>query len=472
MPVSAPEEPVPLFARSQASATSAARPQAGCACGGGCPSCGTGARSSAPAGVPLEPAFRAEAEARLGVPLGDVRLTTAGPLGNLARARVADAAAAGNVLAFPGGLPEMHSAAGRFAIGHELGHLARDRGGNSLSAGEEAHADAAGRALGGPQGATGAPDGAAHPRPERLGGQPVHFGIFDPIGDLIADPPGYVQAALPGLHAAALQVLARLPGNTIRLVIEIATGIQAAELWMTDLVRLLVQWQGSGPLFDHLVEGVSGGALGAGEVLGAAVDALGIDEFARSLFFTSGALDGLTASEESASRRVHPPGLIPYAQVMVDRGGIIARIAAIQGSGVSIGNQLFGTSGVLYRSVTTMHVIHTGTGPMSPGLAVHELTHVGQYTMSGAQYMAQALHAQLAGEGYDYAALDGSLSASIAVGRSFLSFNREQQAQICEDYHDVRLGGTARYGGTLAELESFVRDLWSLRGATWPARGP
>ena len=119
-----------------------------------------------------------------------------------------------------------------------------------------------------------------------------------------------------------------------------------------------------------------------------------------------------------------------------------------------------------------MHVIHTGTGPMSPGLAVHELTHVGQYTMSGAQYMAQALHAQLAGEGYDYAARDGSLSASIAAGRGFLSFNREQQAQICEDYHDVRTGGTARYGGTLAELETFVRDLWSQRGQAWPAGGP
>ena len=64
--------------------------------------------------------------------------------------------------------------------------------------------------------------------------------------------------------------------------------------------------------------------------------------------------------------------------------------------------------------------------------------------------------------------LDGSLAASIAAGRGFLDFNREQQAQICEDYYDARFGGSPRHGGTLAELEHFVRSLWSVRGAAWP----
>ena len=58
------------------------------------------------------------------------------------------------------------------------------------------------------------------------------------------------------------------------------------------------QWPGGSPLLDHLIKGVSGGALGAGEILAAVIDVLGIDEFARSLFVTSGALGGLTASEE------------------------------------------------------------------------------------------------------------------------------------------------------------------------------
>ena len=103
---------------------------------------------------------------------------------------------------------------------------------------------------------------------------------------------------------------------------------------------------------------------------------------------------------------------------------------------------------------------------------MHELTHVGQYTMAGAAYMAQALHAQLAGEGYDYTRRDGSLAASIAAGRGFLDFNREQQAQLCKDYFDVRSGGTARYGGTLPDLEQFVQSLWAARGTPWPPGGP
>lgn len=480
-PAKAPavEEPVLTPDRRHARPVTGTSPQRGCACGGGCPSCRAGpgqagaeAPGSKAAGEPLDPGLRTEAEARLGVPLGDVRLTETGALAERARARGADAAAKGNVVAFPAGLPDTHTRAGRFAIGHELGHIAHDRGGPALASEPEAHADAAGRALGGPPAATGAPGGAAHPPPERDGGETVQFGIFDPITDFIADPVGYSQQALPGLNAASMRVLAALPGNVIRLIQEYQDGTRAADAWTQQLVVLLVNWQGQQALYNHLIHGLTEGAFMAGEILGAVIDVLGVNEFAHALFVTSGALSPLDPGEEAASRRVHPPGLIPYASVLVDRDGIVARIAAIQGSGASIVNQLFGTTGVSHRSVTTMHVIHTHAGTMAPGLAVHELTHVGQYTMAGAQYMAQALHAQLVGQGYDYKNLDGSLAASIAAGRGFLDFNREQQAQICEDYYDARFGGSPRFVGTLAELEHFVRSLWSVRGAAWPPGGP
>ncbi|WP_209425140.1 DUF4157 domain-containing protein [Pararhodobacter sp. SW119] len=428
---------------------------------------------SATPGVPLEPGFRSAAEARLGVTLADVRLTATGALTERARARGADAAVAGNTVAFSGGLPDLRSPSGRFALGHELGHIARHRGGTTLAAGDEAHADAVGRALGGPRRASGIAEGVAHPSPERLDAQKVHFGIFDPVRDFLAEPVGYALAAAPGVNAAHARVVAALPRSLLRFLLEVRDGAQAADRWTADLVRiLLVHGHSSQQLFDHLIRGLQDGSLLAGQVLGAAIDVLGIDEFARSLFVTSGALSPLDPTEETASRHVHPPGLIPYAQVLVDRGGIGARLAAIQGSGAPILNQLVGGPGAVFRSVTTMHVIHTGTGTMSAGLAVHELTHVGQYTMAGAKYMAQALHAQLAGQGYDYNRLDGSLAASIAAGRGFSDFNREQQAQICEDYYDARFGGTPRYGGALSDLEHFVRDLWRLRGAAWPAGGP
>jgi hypothetical protein len=473
----APEERRPVLGPPQVRGAGGARPLTGCACGGGCSGCRAPAPRAAPAAAsPLDPALRATAEARLGVPLGDVRLTTRGPLADRARARGADAAAGGNVLAFPHGLPDPREPAGRFAIGHELGHIAQARGARAPAPGggsdAEARADAAGRAMGGTPGATGAPGGAAHPAPERVGGATVSFGIFNPLLDFAANPEEFIGRASPGLNIAQLRVLAALPGNILQLIGAVNRGERAADIWLGQLVLLFVNWRGTQPLIDHLLRGVQDGALLAGEILGAVIDVVGVNEFAHALFVTSGALSRLDPSEEAASRRVHPPGLIPYASVLVDRGGIVARLAAIQGTGAPVINQILGGTGAAHRSVTTMHVIHTGLGTMSPGLAVHELTHVGQYTMAGAAYMAQALHAQLAGEGYDYNRRDGSLAASIAAGRGFLDFNREQQAQLCEDYYDVRGGGTASFGGTLAELEHFVQSLWAARGAPWPAGGP
>lgn len=86
-----------------------------------------------------------------------------------------------------------------------------------------------------------------------------------------------------------------------------------------------------------------------------------------------------------------------------------------------------------------------------PGLAlkrevlIHELTHVWQAQVYGPCYLWQALHAQFFGEGYDYAgsargsrthacgpAGDGAEEA--LRGKTFFSFNREQQAQIVMHY--------------------------------------
>ena len=466
-PELAPKTPKPPGATPQAAPLTG-----GCACGGGCPSCGGGPVARPPAASStLPPDLRKRSEDVLGVPLSDVRLQSTGAVADQARARGADAAASGNVLAFPGGVPDLADPLSRFALGHELGHLARERGASALAPGEEAHADAAGERLSGIRRAAPPQDGG-HPAPGRQDGQPVHFGIFDPIMDFIDDPVGYATAAAPGINAASLQVLQALPQNVLRLLRETRQASAVADAWTLQLVNLLTNWQGQQPLLDHLIAGAIEGAFVAGEVLGAVIDVFGVNAYAHALFVTSGALSPLAASEITASLRVHPPGLIPYKQILVDRGGIVARLAAIQGNAGSVTRQLLGGPGTQYRSVTTMHVIHTHGGTMSDKLAVHELTHVAQYTLEGAAYMAQALHAQLVGQGYDYTARAGSLANAIAAGDGFASFNREQQAMICEDYYETRHGRAARFGARLADLEYFVQDLWRMTGTAWPSGGP
>jgi hypothetical protein len=109
-----------------------------------------------------------------------------------------------------------------------------------------------------------------------------------------------------------------------------------------------------------------------------------------------------------------------------------------------------------------MHMIHVGAAMDEP-LAVHELTHVAQYELVGAMYMPQALHAQLTigDPAYDYNANPhGSLAAAAAAGATFAEFNREQQAQICEDFYKEKHGLGARFHGSMQDLEYFVNDFW------------
>ena len=68
---------------------------------------------------------------------------------------------------------------------------------------------------------------------------------------------------------------------------------------------------------------------------------------------------------------------------------------------------------------------------------VHELTHVYQFNIVGSIYMWQALRAQgIWGvtDAYDYGKEPG-LKKSIDNNKLFKDFNREQQAQIAQDYY-------------------------------------
>ncbi len=98
------------------------------------------------------------------------------------------------------------------------------------------------------------------------------------------------------------------------------------------------------------------------------------------------------------------------------------------------------------RPFATGWLVHVPPGrALKREVLIHELTHVWQAQVYGPCYLWQALHAQLFGEGYDYAGsargtgrhacgVDGDGAQETLRSRSFFSFNREQQAQIVMHY--------------------------------------
>jgi hypothetical protein len=161
------------------------------------------------------------------------------------------------------------------------------------------------------------------------------------------------------------------------------------------------------------------------------------------LFFQ---LRPLTTEEIAASLEVHPPNLIPYARVRVAEDSLLLKLGAVlaplTGDAVPI-------------AMATLHLLHFPRGRVGLGVVVHELTHVAQYEKVGAIYMAEAFYAQRFGGGYNY----GDLSQARRQGKHFSDFNREQQAQICEDFYCARHGSPTGYGASLNELEPFIEEM-------------
>lgn len=132
----------------------------------------------------------------------------------------------------------------------------------------------------------------------------------------------------------------------------------------------------------------------------------------------------LTGEEIGAAAGVLGPNALRYGEVRVVEGGILRLVFRLNGN----------------RAFTAFHTINL---PFAGGhtrshteILVHELTHVYQYERIGSLYIGEAIRAQ-ATAGYDYGGPAGLLEA-LAVGRLYRDYNREQQAQIVQDYFTCR----------------------------------
>jgi hypothetical protein len=155
-------------------------------------------------------------------------------------------------------------------------------------------------------------------------------------------------------------------------------------------------------------------------------DVVGGPTLARLIWPVITRLSPLTQSEIESASRVLGPDAIRYAAVRIGQGGLLSLAFKVNGG----------------RAFTTFRILNLPKeGDHSRShmpLLVHELVHVYQFERVGSRYITQALRAQRTeGYGYDGYGYDGwvGLNDARAAGKRYRDYNREQQAQIAQDYY-------------------------------------
>lgn len=258
-----------------------------------------------------------------------------------------------------------------------------------------------------------------------------------------------------GVFERVMNWVARLPQRVGRLLLGLWEGVKSLKPWALEWWDSLgkadtwvgfIEWLGNRLL--ELAE-----LLGVGEIL---------ETLADFVKFNTRKLTG----EEIAKALSVFGASINYGLVRVDEAAL----------SVWVIKKLLQYP--QYREFTSLHTIN-GVGGIADYTLIHELTHVWQYQQSGAIYAFEALHAQHTAQGYDYGGLEG-LRAAKSTGKGLTSFNREQQAQIVEDFYLIKTGRHPMFSSGTAEdlplYAYFVKEVSTLGedqliGRQPPAKG-
>jgi hypothetical protein len=386
---------------------------------------------------------------------GDVRLHTGTDAANAARAMGVQAFTWGNNIFFAEGKYQPNTKSGRQLLSHEFAHVAQQRSSSSNAAPDAVLESEAQRAETGLYGhvpmqfssaggacVQGKADAASHGFWSTVGGaifsagEAIWSGI-KAVGSGIATAAGAVGSGIKwlgkqlldkvsGAFGRVMQWIMQLPARVGRLLSGLLHGIATIRpwtlAWWESLVHIttwkhFVFWVGA-----RLIELLEIG--GVGEILET------ISEFIK---FNTRALAG---REIAIAQKIFGKS-INFGLVRIDMHSVVPAFT--------------------HRAFTTFHTINAW-GDLPDETLIHELTHVWQYERAGAIYMAQAVHAQIqrGGGAYNYGGPDG-LKDARAKGRGLLSFNREEQAQIVEDFYRIK-NGMSPYvpGGTIADLPLYA----------------
>jgi hypothetical protein len=170
------------------------------------------------------------------------------------------------------------------------------------------------------------------------------------------------------------------------------------------------------------------------------LDLIGLPEIFAFLWRMATRVSPLTGEEIAAASLVLGPRALRYQDVRVAEGGALRWIFKRNG------NRAFAT----FHTVNLPETGHHQRANIE--IVVHEIIHVYQYERAGSRYFAEALLGQR-GEGYGYGGADG-LVAAAARGKRFADFNREQQAQIAQDYL-----AALRVRAPIGAYEPFIEQL-------------
>jgi len=231
-----------------------------------------------------------------------------------------------------------------------------------------------------------------------------------------------------------VNLLRDLPVRTGRLLTTLGMGVWGALRLLPGGVRALRAdgWDG---LMAWAKSGLVRGAAWAGTLIMQVLDLLGLPELFSLLWRIVTRVTPLTGDEIATAAAVLGSTALRYGDVRVARGGILRPIFKLNSG----------------RAFTTFHTVNfPDDGRLD--VLIHELVHVFQHERLGGIYLGECIYAQATG-GYDYGGPDG-LRRAREAGKRYHDFNREQQAQMVQDYYLHQ-----RYGEDVSAYEPFIAEM-------------
>lgn len=380
-------------------------------------------QSSTHGGQPLPASARKFFEPRLGFDFSRVRIHSDAQAANLAQPLHARAFTLGQNIWFGEGQYAPTTAAGNRLLAHELTHVAQQQTTPSHSAAPARlqrnifgdiweGVKSVGRAIGGAARAVGS----------------AIAGAFDWVAERLGDAGRWVVG-----------LIRDLPARLVRLAQTVLEGLEGAITFIPEAIQALASG-GIRGFGDWLWEKAKSGGAWILTLVSRVLDVMGGPEIAEFILHLITRSSPLTGAEIAAAQSVLGPNAIRWGDVRVAEGGLLTIIFHFNDA----------------RAFTTFHTINlpsTGAhGRSNVAIVVHELTHVFQYEHVGSLYIGQAIHAQ-ATIGYGYGNAAG-LHSDRAAGKHYRDYNREQQAQIAQDYYTLKTTG-----GDTTEYEPFIAEL-------------
>jgi Domain of unknown function (DUF4157) len=396
---------------------------------------------------PLPSDVRATLEPRLGFDLGGVRIRKDGPAAVAAKEMGAHAFTAGRDIVFGAGEYAPNTTAGQRLLAHELAHVAQQGkesgspgGGPQLSAAPtQIQGSFFGDVWEGIKSGAKAVGGAIVSGAKAVGGA-IATGA-KAVGKFVSGAAKWIGERLHDASQWVVNLIRDLPARLARLATTIFEGLKGIVTFIPEAIMALKNGGLKG-FASWLWEKAKSGGAWLLTLVSRMFDVMGGPEIVEFILHLVTKARALTAAEIAAASSVLGSTAIRWEDVRVDEGGVLAVVFALNNS----------------RAFTTFHTINLPPNePMDT--VVHELTHVFQYERAGSVYLGEAIHAQ-ATIGYGYGDGAGLVTAKNS-GKHYRDFNREQQAQIAQDYYKrvIIAGGASLPADELSAYNYFIGEL-------------